>query len=111
MLPSLHALCCSVTGPVPAVLCVRVLCCLPSFAAKCCCREEAGWLCKPFKFELACGLRPACRDCAVEVGATVLLTWLARVVQLQPLGLVVQDRAVRIITGGQEGVGTGWGWE
>lgn len=90
---------------------MHTLGCVSCSARTCCCREEAGWLCKPFKLELACRLRPACRDCAVEVGATVLLTWLARVVQLQPLGLVVQDRAVRIITGELGGVGRGWGWE
>ncbi len=42
------------------------------------------------------------RECELEEGVTVLLTWLTRVAQLQPLGLVVKDRAVKVITGGED---------
>ncbi|KAL4429625.1 hypothetical protein ABPG77_008674 [Micractinium sp. CCAP 211/92] len=41
------------------------------------------------------------RACSLEVGVAALLTWLTRCVQLQPLGLVVRDRHVKIILSGQ----------
>lgn len=44
----------------------------------------------------------------MEEGAAVLLTWLSNVAQLQPLGLVVKDRAVKIIT---SGAGVPWAEE
>lgn len=35
----------------------------------------------------------------------MLLTWLTRLAQLQPLGLLVKDRTIKIITGGRGGAG------
>ncbi|GAB4822151.1 hypothetical protein N2152v2_009197 [Parachlorella kessleri] len=42
------------------------------------------------------------RGCGLEEGVTVLLTWLTRVAQLQPQGLTVKDRTIKIITGHKE---------
>ncbi|KAL4458358.1 hypothetical protein ABPG75_013223 [Micractinium tetrahymenae] len=41
------------------------------------------------------------RDCGPEVGVAAVLTWLTRCAQVQPLGLVVRDRHVKLILSGQ----------
>ena len=41
-----------------------------------------------------------CRGCGLELGVAVVLTWLTRCSQVQPLGLVVRDKQVKIILAG-----------
>lgn len=46
------------------------------------------------------------RRCGVELGTTVLLTWLIRCAQMRGAGLVVHNQWVKLITG--ELAGRGW---
>lgn len=42
------------------------------------------------------------RRCGLELGVTVVLTWLTRCSQMRGLGLVVRDQCVKLITGGKD---------
>lgn len=45
----------------------------------------------------------------MEVGVAAVLTWLTRCAQLQPLGLVVRDRHIKLILSGGPGLRGWWG--